>query len=555
MNRCAAMCVTLSLSLGGAACSGSAGLQLDLAVETDVAPLIVQYEARFFRSLTCPEMELVGGHPDVARTATTSLFVTSPTIDFKPIEISGFAGELAIDIRGVDATGIPMARRCTSVLPSTAGAGVILSRFVPTGSSFSILDPVTLTAGTASTAALVKVVDSAGMPVENAFVSVGKSAVLSATDHQGLARVHTPSEPANFSGALEARIYGITSAPQTINAETVPSPHCPEVLWSRDLVPGVVGAETEIEVGVRGGLSLIAVLRPTSAVATTNSIELLRLDADSGAARTVATATTAATGPIAVLPTADGNAWIGLGRTNGDLEILRFDGAGGTLTSTRTLSTHRVAGGRIRRLSAAEDLLVVVGDVPSGVAAFADWKEPAAQPVGDQSDAIDARLFGPVTAHTLIVSTSTALAAYVQAGNFSPLGAPLRGVAGTIFGDDLGALAILDATDNRRVHAVGLMSGPAPLVSLGRSSAASALSSVALGDLNGDHHPDLLATDAMERGAPLLVGGQFHRFLEVDRCSDALDLVRTIAPGGGVRPRWIGRIVTTGKIALLEVRG
>lgn len=551
------MCVALGIASFLGCSSNSGRLTFEVGLDPDVMMKTARYDARFFRQETCDGLAIFPRRVDRTLTATANVMSSATAPDgFAPVDLSGFAGSLSVDIRAVDASGNTMARRCTSVLPETAEAGFRLARFVPDGATFEVLDNAAIVAGTKEKAAVVKVVDAQGRPVENAFVSIGKTSILAATDAMGIAQVRTPTETASFSGTLNAKVYGIANQSQPIYAETLAAGRCPEIVWSRDIVPGVTGAPTEIALAELGSLAFIAILRPTSAAGTTTTLELLRLDADASAGRTVGTTTTSAVGPIAALATADGNTTIAMARMNGDLEIWRFDGASGALSLLRVLPTELRVGGRIRRLLVSEGLLLVVGDVPQGVRAYADFMGSPSAPIGDQSGVIDAWLVGQLGDRRLIVSTSTQVASYAEiAGTFSPEGAPLAGVGGTILGKDPRSFVVLSRTMSGLLSAVGLNPAAGALELQGVSHLSVELSGVGVGDLNGDHTPDLLGADAMGRGAPLILGSKTRRFLDVERCAVDLDFVTALSPGGGVRPRWLGRVVSTGKLALLEIRG
>lgn len=551
------MCVALGIAFFAGCSSDSGRLSFEVGLDPDVMMKTVRYDARFFRQETCEGLAIFPRRVDRTLTATANVMSSATAPDgFTPVDLSGFAGSLSVDIRAVDGSGNTLARRCTSVLPETAEAGFRLARFVPDGSTFEVLDDAAIVAGAQEKAAVVKVVDATGKPVENAFVSIGKASILAATDAMGIAQVRTPTETANFSGTLDAKVYGIANVTKPIYAETLAAGRCPEIVWSRDIVPGVTGAPTEIALAELGSLAFIAILRPTSAAGTTTTLELLRLDADASAGRTVGTTTTSAVGPIAALATSDGNATIAMARMNGDLEIWRFDGASGALSLLRVLPTELRVGGRIRRLLVSEGLLVVVGDVPHEVRAYAGFMEPAADLIGAQRGIIDAQLLGLLGDRRLIVSTSTSVASYLEiAGVFGPEGPVLSGVGGSILGKDPRSFVVLSRTSSGLLSSVGVNPARGALEVLGISHLGAELSGVGFGDLNGDHTADLLGGDAMGRGAPLILGSKTHRFLDVQRCTVDLDFVTALSPGGGVRPRWLGRVVSTGKLALLEIRG
>jgi hypothetical protein len=532
-------------------CESTPGLRLTPVPQPYVAAAAARYEARFFPDVFCPSLPIVDGAPDRARTATAALAVSSATPDALPVvDLSPYAGTIAVDVRALDANGIPLSQRCAGVRAETTELGLALATFAPDGARYVVERDLAVRVGVIDLPALVRLVDADGAPVENGFVSRGAARPLAATDAQGLARVRTPTDTPSFSGLLPIEVYGV--APRTtLRAETVAAPSCPEPAYSRAVVAGVTGARVEIASAVAGALAHVALVRPESAASSALALEVLTLDADQAALRTTLTTTTTHDGPLAIAAAADGTLRVVTSATDGRLELVELAGRKRRRVTLPSLSLG--VGGRVRQVLVVDEAAWIVGDVPGGAVRVALDGGSAPTPLFDA--AVSAALGSPraiaVTPSVVFALGSSGIVRLARA-TLAPLGAVVAGARGP--------LAVLDAESVVTLDARG---APAVVTRASTATAARGLAALsadvrvaALGDLNGDARPDLALVREDGAGLVAAVGvGDVGApaFVEGGACAGP-SWIAAVPPSSSGRARWVVLVPSTGVIAVLERR-
>ena len=538
-----------STLVGG--CESTSGLRLTPVPQPYVAAAATRYEARFFPDVFCPSLPIVDGAPDRARTATAALAVSSATPDALPVvDLSPYAGTIAVDVRALDADGIPLSQRCAGVRAETTDLGLALATFAPDGARYVVERDLAVRVGAVELPALVRLVDADGAPVENGFVSRGAARPLAATDARGIARVRTPTDTPSFSGLLPIEVYGVGPR-TTLRAETVAAPSCPEPAYSRAVVAGVTGARVEIASVVAGALAHVALVRPESAASSALALEVLTLDVDQSALRATLTTTTTHDGPLAIAAAADGTLRVVTSASDGRLERIEVVGRSARRVALPSLSLG--VGGRVRQVLIVDDAAWIVGDVPTGAVRVSLDGVSAPTPLFDA--AVSATLGTP----RAIAVTPSVVFALGSAGLLRLSRATLAPVGGLVAGAR-GPLVALDAESVVTLDARG---APAVVTRASTATAARGLAALsgdvhvaAIGDLNGDARPDVAF--AREDGAGLVAAvgvgdAGAPAFVEAGACAGP-SWVAAVPPSSSGRARWVVLVPSTGVIAVLERR-
>lgn len=535
--------VSLS-ALALAACDVSTALEYAVRAEADVLASASTFEARFFTGTDCAELELAPGRLDLALTSTPAVRAdaTSAT-GFTPVDLSTFEGDLALDLRAEASDGTLLARRCVPVASTTEAAIIGLARFAPAGATATVIDGVALVAGASSRPAEVRITDAAGKPVERVFASLGPDRPLLASDAEGRLRIRSSTVTVAPGETRTLAVHGIVGAREAVVAEGLAAAVCPESTWSRDIVPGLAGAQVALAAADAGPRTLIALLRPTTAASMENTLEILAADEGASALRSLTTATTAAAGWVAIGADRTSGAAVVLAVAEGQAELRAFDPQTGTLGPARRVALGLIAGGRVRGVRASW--------LSPGGARFAVWGDVARGAIElDAAGVLEPLLPGPDRVLTDVLYTEDGVLASSAAGveRFVRVGGALVAEAAPVLELD-GRL--IDLGRGR----LGVQA-ETTLVALDREGTpdrvavpAGALA-LAAGDVNGDDTTDLLVLGAAGP-TPVLVsrGG---RLLPAALCAvtgGPRQLVALPLDRGG-RPRWVSVLDQTGRIAL-----
>lgn len=535
--------VSLS-ALALAACDVSTALEYAVRAEADVLASASTFEARFFTGTDCAELELAPGRLDLALTSTPAVRAdaTSAT-GFTPVDLSTFEGDLALDLRAEASDGTLLARRCVPVASTTEAAIIGLARFAPAGATATVIDGVALVAGASSRPAEVRITDAAGKPVERVFASLGPDRPLLASDAEGRLRIRSSTVTVAPGETRTLAVHGIVGAREAVVAEGLAAAVCPESTWSRDIVPGLAGAQVAVAAADAGPRTLIALLRPTTAASMENTLEILAADEGASALRSLTTATTAAAGWVAIGADRTSGAAVVLAVAEGQAELRAFDPQTGTLGPARRVALGLIAGGRVRGVRASW--------LSPGGARFAVWGDVARGAIElDAAGVLGPLLPGPDRVLTDVLYTEDGVLASSAAGveRFVRVGGALVAEAAPVLELD-GRL--IDLGRGR----LGVQA-ETTLVALDREGTpdrvavpAGALA-LAAGDVNGDDTTDLLVLGAAGP-TPVLVsrGG---RLLPAALCAvtgGPRQLIALPLDRGG-RPRWVSVLDQTGRIAL-----
>jgi hypothetical protein len=508
------------------ACGGeSESLRFSATVAEDVAP-IARYEARVFADRRCDDLAISRGRVDIARTATAAIVTTAADPNaFEPIDLRGFSGQLALEIRALSADGVPIARRCVPVDASVEETRAVLARFAPSGATVRITSPAAISSGLARRDVTLELTDASGMPIVNGFVSSGPLRPLVATDDRGIAHVRTPTDTPDFEGDLRLEVYGVPGT-GTVHAAHVREPKCPEAAWSREIVPGLTGAPASMTFAA----GYVFLARQRSSTSASSLLEVFALESQSAGLRSVTTASTAGRGPIAAGMIGD-QIVIAIAEEDRFVHLHRFDA-----TERRLLPAGRfmvpALPGRVpivRALAVGDpfgtgraEAFVGGEGIPSGVARSAGGEARAALP-GEQ-EVLDLVLagrdllvtsdrltrFSPVADRFAATSTSTAR------GRFASSNAGLA-----IFGN----ARVLSLSTSGAVVGTG---GDLPFEG----------SSAAVTSLNDDEHADIVAANGSDLA--LVVGDGLGNFLTAVTCeaTGEIDALVSLPPTSDGRPRW-----------------
>lgn len=535
--------VSLS-ALALAACDVSTALEYAVRAEADVLASASTFEARFFAGTDCAELELATGRLDLALTSTPALRATaSSATGFTPADLSTFDRDLALDLRAKASDGTLLARRCVPVASTTEAAIIGLSRFAPAGATATVVDGVALVAGTSSRPAEVRVTDAAGKPVERVFASIGLDRPLLASDAEGRIRIRSSTVTVAPGETRALTVHGILGARATIVAEGLAPATCPESTWSRDIVPGLAGAQVAIAAADAGPRTLIALLRPTTAASMENTLEILAADEGASALRSLVTATTAAAGWVAIAADRTTGAAVVLAIAEGTAELRSFDAQTGGLGPARRVALGLIAGGRIQGVRATW--------LAPGGARFAVWGDVARGAIELDGTSLLGPLLPDVdrvledvlyTADGVLASSAVGVERFVRVGGALVAEAtPLTEVGGRLLDLGSGRVAVLDDT----TLVVAGTDGPSDRVVVPAGTLA-----LARGDLNGDDTPDLMLLSAA--GPRVVLASRGGRVLTGEVCpvtGGPRQLLELPLDRGG-RPRWVSVLDQTGRIAL-----
>lgn len=535
--------VSLS-ALALTACDVSTALEYAVRAEADVLASASTFEARFFAGTDCAELELAPGRLDLALTSTPSLRAdaTSAT-GFTPADLSTFDQDLALDLRAKAGDGSLLARRCVPVASTTEAAIIGLSRFAPAGATATVVDGVALVAGASSRPAEVRVTDAAGEPVERVFASLGPDRPLLASDANGLLRIRSSTVTVAPGETRTLAVHGIVGARATVVAEGLAVAACPESTWSRDIVPGLAGAQVAIAAADAGPRTLIALLRPTTAASMENTLEILAADEGASALRSLTTATTAAAGWVAIAADRATGAAVVLAIAEGTAELRTFDPVTGTLGPARRAPLGLLAGGRTRGvraswLSPGGARFAVWGDVPRGAIEL-----DAASVLGPLLPGADRTIQDVLyTDDGVLAASAAGVERFARVGGaLVAQTTPLTEASGRLLDLGRGRVVVLDGTTLEATDA----EGPVDRVAVAEGTLA-----LAAGDLNGDATADLLLLGTA--GPRVVLVSRGGRLLPADVCPAAggpRQLLQLPLDRGG-RSRWVSILDQTGRIAL-----
>ncbi|MCC7383666.1 MAG: hypothetical protein IT384_17630 [Deltaproteobacteria bacterium] len=545
----------------GACSTDPTALRFEANVPADVAASRPRLEARFFVTHTCDDLALRGGALDLARTATAVIQMAATTGDgFAPVSLEAYGGALALDVRAVDSRGTPLAQRCVTVDAGTAEIGFVLARFAPEGARVELREDTALLAGSARQDAVVWVADSAGAPVDNAFVSSGAARPLAATDDAGLARVGTPTDTPSFDGPLPLSVYGLGELVLDAHASALAVPSCPEVGWSRELVIGLAGARTEIAVAG----AFVVVAHPRSATTSAGLLEILTPDPGGPGLLALATATTSAVGSLATLQSGD-DLWIAQLEGERGVRIRRFDAlgrrwlesamltaprrAGAPLSEARGLALRSIAA-QVEVFAAGIGLLGGVVHARGDAAGFADF----APAIGSTELDVDGLLLtrsrdGDAA---LLATGAGAIALFVERGaGFEAAGRVEIAGARLVPSSRFVALALAIDGETGRLDTLDV--GASGLEVVGSTVLSAPPAGGSAGELNRDRAGDLLVVSRRASELGLVVGDGRGRFIEAVQCP--LDggpaIIADLPDDASGRSRWITVLESEGRLALL----
>ncbi len=530
-----------------AACGDPSPLLLSLRVDPDIVAQAALYEARVFTRLDCADLELIEGRLDRVLTSTPTLHEKATAPDgFAPIDLSTLAGDLALDLRATAADGTLLARRCTPVASTTEEAVVGLARFADPGTRVVAVETTALVAGDAQRPARVQVLTDAG-PAPRVYASIGADRPLLRSDAQGFITIDTSSVTLEAGQPRDLVVFGVVGSRTRLTSEALPGASCPTSTWSREIVPGLAGAQIGLAAADAGPRSLIALLRPRTATSSLNAIELLAADEGATSLRSLTTATTSASGEVALAADrTTGAAVVLVVRADGVAEIRRYDAASNRFGPTARADLGLVPGGAIDGLRGAwltpgGATFVAFGDVPGGAVLVGTSSTSVRRLPGEDRVVVDLS----VSADRVQLTTPRGLERLAWVGGeLQPDGALVGGVGGRLLplggGSQAHTLA-LDGTVARTVGEVGIID---------TATVAAAPLALAAGDVNGDGLDDTMLLTNL--GSSLLLTAPSGRMVPSLTCpfDGGPRTVVALPLDRGGRARWATVLDQTGRLAL-----
>jgi hypothetical protein len=540
---------SVALALGLLVGCSSSDTTFEAVVTPAVQAIAKQVELRLFRGAGCDPLVITGGQPDRVRTATASFKkVFAPGDAVKGTLAASDIGQLAaLEVRAVDALGIPLATRCAPIDPSVSGVKFQLAQLAPSGAKVSVEQSTALLSGTARQDIRVVVHDAMDAPAAEVPIAIGPAWPITLTSSLGVASIPTPTTAPSLDQALRLEVYGVPGMTWPARATVLAAPSCPAAAWTSDpLWPEA----TSGVVSLGRTADRIVLVRPEG---TGRAVDLFAPSAGVQLMR-VATSTrvpTEADGPLAAaIDARDQSLLVAIGTRGGRITTLRWDPSTRRFDPPRTLAFLGTGTGGSDPVEALAflvrdadglDLFASASEHAPAVERFTATSTPgvlmtatAALPSGDDAPARDLAFgrAGSDAADGLIVTVPGELRIYaLAAGAISGSPRRLGSVSGQIALGKLapeletGAQIILaDRDSGASPSADDLVSvievGASALNLLFRGPAGPGASAALVADQNGDQRPDLLIHDGDANTEAIFASDGRGHFVRGSVCQD-----------------------------------